>query len=34
MKRKRTQDSGLIDEFAYQEDTDVESVLQAFDTLL
>ena len=34
MKRKRTQDSGLIDEFAYQVDTDVESVLQAFDTLL
>ena len=34
MKRKRTQDTGLIDEFADQEGTSVESVLEAFDTLL
>lgn len=34
MKRKRTEDSGLIDEFAYQENTDVDIVLQAFNSLL
>ena len=34
MKRKRTQDSGLIDEFAYQEDTDVATVLKAFESFM
>lgn len=34
MKRQRTKDSGLIDEFAFQEDTDVETVLQAFGSML
>lgn len=34
MKRRRTQDSGLIDEFAYQEDTDVATVLKAFESFM
>lgn len=34
LKRARTQDSGLIDEFAYQEDTDVETVLKAFESFM
>lgn len=34
LKRKRTEDSGLIDEFAMQEGTEVESVLKAFEGLI
>ena len=34
MKRKRTEDTGFIDEFAYQLDTDTATVLKAFDSLL
>lgn len=34
LRKARTQDSGLIDEFAYQMDTDVNTVLNAFDTMI
>ena len=34
MKLRRKQDSGLIEEFADQEGTDVETVLQAFESML
>lgn len=34
MKLRRKQDSGLIDEFAMQEDVSIESVLEAFDSFM
>ena len=34
LKRKRTQDSGLIEEFAYQENVEIESVLNAFESFM
>lgn len=34
LKLKRKQDSGLIDEFAMQEDVSIESVLEAFDSFM